>query len=68
MVKKACLIKKKVFFHCFRIGDCPENYFRCDNVNCIQPVYLCDQVPDCDNMSDEDPGRFFLPNDKTTCA
>ena len=43
----------------FYFRDCPSGWFVCasDQV-CINPRYVCDGQPDCDDSSDEEPGEI----------
>lgn len=37
---------------------CATNFWQCEaSKECIPVAYLCDNIPDCDDGSDEDPAR-----------
>lgn len=35
------------------ISNCPDGYFECDSGQCINELYICNSVVDCDDGSDE---------------
>ena len=34
---------------------CPDNYWRCDDGDCVAKTHLCDGIQDCHDKSDEIP-------------
>ncbi|XP_041469033.1 uncharacterized protein LOC121418905 isoform X2 [Lytechinus variegatus] len=35
------------------VSNCPEGYFECDSGQCINELYICNSVLDCDDGTDE---------------
>ena len=41
------------YFYCILAG-CPEMMFSCESGECIQQIFVCDDITDCFDSSDED--------------
>ena len=43
-----------IYIHVYSTATCDSDEFTCDNRECIDQSYRCDQYDDCGDNSDED--------------